>query len=217
MTRKKLLTANQNAIKFSDMAKRKFYAYKVDVENGVTDNWGECQKIVSGVPGAKYKSFESEGEAKRWLEAGADYKVKHIAAEPGIYFDAGTGGGNGVEINVTDQRGHGLLPKVLPDDQLSSQGHYLLKGGQTNNFGELLACKYALRIALETGATKVFGDSALVLDFWSKGHIKKDMGGQTIALADETAALRRKFERLGGYLGRISGGANPADLGFHKG
>ena len=28
--------------------------------------------------------------------------------------------------------------------------------------------------------------------------------------------LRKKFERLGGRLACISGGANPADLGFHK-
>jgi len=35
-------------------------------------------------------------------------------------------------------------------------------------------------------------------------------------LAQETAALRRQFESAGGQLLKISGGANPADLGFHK-
>lgn len=199
------------------MAKKKFYAYKIDGQRGVADNWGECQKLVSGAPGAKYKSFESEDEAQRWLDAGADYAVKHIAREPGIYFDAGTGGGNGTEINVADQRGHGLLFNVLPESELSARGHYLLKGVKTNNFGELLACKYALQIALETGAMKVFGDSKLVMDFWSKGRIKKNMDNETITLADETAKLRQKFERSGGHMSRISGGANPADLGFHKG
>ncbi len=198
------------------MAKKKFYAYKIDGRRGVANNWDECQKIVSGMPNAKYKSFDSEGEARRWLEAGADYAVKHIAKEPGIYFDAGTGGGNGVEINVTDSRGHSLLHRVLPDNELSARGHYLLGSGKTNNFGELLACKYALQIALETGAEKIFGDSKLVLDFWSKGLIKKSMDGETIALADEVAKLRKKFERLGGHISHISGGANPADLGFHK-
>ena len=199
------------------MAKKKFYAYKVGDEKGVADNWNECAKIVGGQSGAKYKSFESQDEARRWLEAGADYAIKHIAREPGIYFDAGTGGGNGTEISVTDSRGYSLLHRVLPDDELSARGHHLLGGGKTNNFGELLACKYALQIALETGAERIFGDSKLVLDFWSKGLIKKSMDGQTIALAGQVAKLRKKFERLGGYLGRISGGATPADLGFHKG
>lgn len=198
------------------MPKKKFYAYSVDIEKGITESWPECQRIVSGIPGAKYKSFESRGEAERWLEAGANYRIKHIAAESGIYFDAGTGGGNGVEINVTDARGHGLLNNVLPESELSAKGHYRVKANATNNFGELLACKYALQIALQTGADKVFGDSALVLDFWSKGHIKKDMGNATIALADEVAQLRKKFEHRGGHLAQISGGANPADLGFHK-
>ncbi|MFZ3074239.1 MAG: viroplasmin family protein [Minisyncoccales bacterium] len=199
------------------MAKKKFYAYKAGDEKGVTDNWNECAEIVGGQSGAKYKSFESEDEARRWLEAGADYAIKHIALEPGIYFDAGTGGGNGVEINVSDQRGHGLLHRVLSESELSPKGHYSLKNNATNNYGELLACKYALQIALETGAMKIFGDSALVLDFWSKGHIKKDMGIDTIELAGEAAKLRRRFEQTGGQLLRISGGANPADLGFHKG
>ncbi len=198
------------------MPKKKFYAYRVGEEKGVTGNWGECAEIVGGQSGARYKSFESEDEARRWLEAGADYAIKHIAREPGIYFDAGTGGGNGVEISVTDSRGHGLLHRVLPEDELSACGHHLLERGRTNNFGELLACKYALQIALETGMEKIFGDSKLVLDFWSKGHIKKEMDGETIALAGEVAKLRKKFERLGGHMSRISGGANPADLGFHK-
>ena len=199
------------------MAKRKYYAYSVDIEKGITESWPECQRIVSGIPAAKYKSFESRGEAERWLEAGANYSVKHIAAEAGIYFDAGTGGGKGVEINVTDNRGNGLLWKVLPESKLSEKGHYLIRDNVTNNFGELLACRYALQIALETGTMKIFGDSALVLDYWSKGHVKNDKRSETIALADEVAQLRKKFEHRGGWLGQISGGANPADLGFHRG
>ena len=199
------------------MAKKKYYAYSVDIEKGITESWPECQRIVTGIPAAKYKSFESRGEAERWLEAGADYSVKHIAAEPGIYFDAGTCGGNGVEINVTDNRGNGLLWKVLLEAKLNSKGHFLIKDNVTNNFGELLACKYALRIALESGTMKVFGDSALVLDFWSKGHVKNDKRAETIDLADEVARLRKEFENRGGRLLQISGGSNPADLGFHKG
>lgn len=198
------------------MTKKKYYAYSVDIEKGITESWPECQRIVSGIPGAKYKSFESRGEAERWLEAGANYQIKHIAAKAGIYFDAGTGAGNGVEISVADNRGNGLLWKVLPERELNDKGHFQVKGGVTNNYGELLACKYALRIALESGARKVFGDSALVLNYWSKGHVKKDMGEKTIELAEEAAKLRWRFEQTGGQLIQISGGANPADLGFHK-
>ncbi len=199
------------------MAKKKYYAYRVDIEKGITENWPECQKIVNGIPGAKYKSFESRGEAERWLAAGANYQIKHIAAESGVYFDAGTGGGNGVEINVADARGNGLLFKVLPEKELSDKGHYKVPGKTTNNYGELLACKYALRVALQDNAAKIFGDSKLIIDYWSKGFIKADnVGPDTVALAMEVKKMRWQFESRGGEMVRISGGSNPADLGFHK-
>lgn len=193
--------------------KKKVYAYQIGGVKGIADTWPECQAIVSGKQGAKYKSFESEGEAERWLSAGADYTVKHLAGEDGVYFDAGTGAGNGTEINVTDKNGKGYLKGML---LTNAKGHHALPG-KTNNYGELMACKYALQIALEKGEKKIFGDSKLILDYWSKGFIKKDLPQDTIALAYEVKALRAKFEASGGSMEHISGGSNPADLGFHRG
>lgn len=184
--------------------KKKYYAYLVNGKSGVTDNWPECQKIVAGTNGAKYKSFESEEAAKAWLDAGASYSLKKIAVEDGIYFDAGTGAGNGVEINVTDRLGKSYIKENL--------GHDV-----TNNFGELLACKKALELAIEKDVKKVFGDSKLVIEYWSKWMIKKEVEEETKKLSKEVSALRKKFEDLGGEITHISGGANPADLGFHRG
>ncbi len=198
------------------MSKKKYYAYSFGKEQGVTDNWPECQDIVSRAPNAKYKGFETRDAAERWLAAGADYKIKHIAGEAGVYFDAGTGAGNGVEINVSDARGSGLLWKILPEKELNEKGHYPIPG-TTNNFGELSACKYALLIAMRSGIQKIFGDSSLILDYWSKGFIKKEMNEETRELAQEVKKLRFLFEQNGGQLVKISGGSNPADLGFHKG
>ncbi|MFA5080338.1 MAG: RNase H1/viroplasmin domain-containing protein [Candidatus Paceibacterota bacterium] len=198
------------------MKKQKFYAYLIGDKKGVTDNWPECQSIVSGKQGAKYKSFESKDEAEMWLEAGADYAIKHLAAEKGIYFDAGTGGGNGTEINVTDENGKSLLKNIFPPKELNPKGHYSL-AGKTNNFGELSACKYAIEISIKSGNKKIFGDSKLILDYWSKGFIKKDLPQETINLASEVKKLRYEYEKSGGQLIHISGGKNPADLGFHKG
>jgi len=199
------------------MAKRKFYAYSVGEQKGVTDTWAECESIVAGRQGARFKGFESRGEAERWLEAGANYTIKHIAAEKGIYFDAGTGAGNGVEINVTDEKGQSLLGKVLDKEILGFKGHYLLPQGVTNNYGELLACKYALQIAEQDSAKEIFGDSKLVIDYWSKWMVKKGVSEETVKLSREVSGLREKFEKGGGKVIRVSGGSNPADLGFHKG
>jgi hypothetical protein len=62
----------------------------------------------------------------------------------------------------------------------------------------------------------IFGDSKLILDYWSKGFIKKDMAEETISLANEVKKLRYVFEKEGGEIEHISGGSNPADLGFHR-
>jgi len=200
------------------MPKKKYYAYQVDKIQGITESWPECQKIVSGIPGAKYKSFESEGEARRWLEAGANYQIKHIAAESGIYFDAGTG----LDLGMDAPAGFKLPGSFyrVPEELFYnfSKGHYQIPGKVTNNYGELLACKYALRIALGDNSSKIFGDSALIIDYWSKGYIKNDNNDpETIALANEVKKQRWQFENRGGEVIRISGGSNPADLGFHRG
>jgi len=183
--------------------KKKYYAYLVNGKSGITDNWPDCQKIVSGINGAKYKGFESEKSAEAWLSGGADYSKKHIAIEEGIYFDAGTGSGNGVEMNVTDRFGKSYVKKNLGKEV-------------TNNFGELSACKIALELALEKGEKNVFGDSKLVIEYWSKWMIKKEVEEKTKNLAKEVSLLRKEFEEKGGKISHISGGSNPADLGFHK-
>lgn len=191
----------------------------------VTSDWKECEKLVSGVAGARYKSFPTEKEAEDWLKAGADYgpskarvkKEKQKKLEPGIYFDAGTGRGEGVEISVTDEKGKNLLHKALSKKELTKHGKHLVGKEATNNYGELLALKYALQIAEKEGIKKIFGDSKLVIEYWSRWAIKKkEVASETVALALEVSRIREEFEKNGGEVGRVSGDVNPADLGFHK-
>ena len=201
------------------MKPKKYYAYFIPEAgtSGIAGSWDECKTVVDGVADAKFKGFKTREEAKRWLEAGANYNIKHIAGEPGIYFDAGTGGGRGVEISVTDEKGNNLLVQALPPGHINKRGKHWVFENVTNNYGELLACKYALEIAAKSGAKKIFGDSKLVLDYWSKGFIKRGSGNpKTIKLAEEVGKLRKAFEKAGGTMEYISGGENPADLGFHK-
>lgn len=200
--------------------KPKYYAYFVaDGPQGVTEDWEKCERMVKGVPGARYKSFDSEKEAEAWLAAGAIYEPKKKAElQPGIYFDAGTGRGEGVEISVTDEKGTNLLKKALSRDDLNKYGKHLLENPEaTNNFGELLALKYAIQIAKKEKVQNIFGDSKLVIEYWSRWRIKrKDLPEETVELANEVSKLRETFEMAGGTVARISGADNPADLGFHK-
>lgn len=200
------------------MKNKKYYAYFVITSNlrGVTDSWIECQKKVSGKE-ARFKGFKSEHEAKEWLDNGSKYQEKQrVKLEKAIYFDAGTGRGRGVEISVTDEKGQNLLVKVMPSPKINRFGKHAIKEKVTNNHGELLAMKYAFKLAIKSGTKKIFGDSKLVINYWSKGFFnKKNVLGKTLKLISEVTALREKFERNGGGIGYVPGGHNPADLGFH--
>lgn len=214
------------------MSGNKFYAYFVPARAGgprtgkgglparagVADSWEKCGKIVTGEEGARYKGFKTKEEAEKWLELGADYEIKIVKKlKPGIYFDAGTGRGHGVEISVTDESGKNLLHKTIPKNELNRFGKYLLDSDATNNYGELLAMRHAIEIAGRKKIKNVFGDSKLVIDYWSKWRFKRnDLPEETVELAERVSRLRSDFEKRGGVIKRISGGDNPADLGFHK-
>lgn len=197
----------------------RYYSYLIPSRGmkGVVASWAECERLVSGVYGARYKGFKTLEEAEEWLKQGARYEVKRVKKlESGIYFDAGTGRGDGVEISVTDEKGKNILHKALKKSELNKFGKHLVGDEATNNYGELLAMKYALAIAMKEKKKKVFGDSKLVIDYWSQWKIKKDMAEETHELAHEVSELREAFEEWGGEVTHISGDDNPADLGFHR-
>lgn len=200
------------------MPSPQYYAYFLPEEDlsGITDDWSECERIVSGKKNARYRGFKTRKEAEEWLEKGAGYDFIE-ESEPGIYFDAGTGRGKGVEVSVTDEKGNSLLHKILSKKEINRFGKYNLKKDYSNNYGELLACKFALEIALKTGAKKVFGDSKLIINYWSQGFVKEvNVTEETLKLIDLVQSLREKFKRKGGAVITVTGKENPADLGFHR-
>ena len=72
------------------MAKKKFYAVKQGRKTGMFLTWDECKKQVMGYPGAIYKSFGTEAEAKEYLG---------IRQEAGISGASGSGVGSVVAAN----------------------------------------------------------------------------------------------------------------------
>lgn len=202
------------------MAKNKYYAYYIEQtkEHGIIENWDECKEIVSKQK-SRYKGFVNKLDAELWLKEGAVYGKKMVSSilEKGIYFDAGTGRGIGVEVKVTNEKGENILSELLTKDKINSYGNYTAKAGSTNNFGELLGCYIALKIALKENIKMIFGDSKLILDYWSKGIMNRDkLNEDTLKLIETVSKLRKEYEKNGGKLKHISGDINPADLGFHK-
>ncbi len=192
----------------------KLYAYILpNGTNGLCFSWADCEKKVKGTSGAKFMGFKSEEQAKEWLVE----HVQNLSLETpgeGIYFDAGTGRGKGVEVKVTDHDGNSQLPLLFSEKDITPEGTLLLEG-KTNNFGELKGLALALEAANLRGMLHVYGDSRLVVDYWSKGQIRIDEK-DTMELAKVVAEKRKRFENRGGSVGYVSGDVNPADLGFHQ-
>lgn len=200
---------------------KKFYAYFLIESHtkNIVENWEQCKKETSGKK-ARYKSFTSLKEAQTWLLKGAIYEKKekknHPSLKEGIYFDAGTGRGIGVEIRVTMKDGISILKKFFPNLEINTFGNYLLSPDKTNNFGELAGLYLALNIGIKEKTRYIFGDSSLVINYWSKGLFNKTIPLETQKLALKVKKKRDIFESLGGTIEHISGDFNPADLGFHK-
>lgn len=213
--------------------KKKFYAYFLENENinGICEVWDECKSIVHGKK-ARYKSFSSLEEAQDWLNQGAKYekrlsnelfkekiekeKLKSLLSE-GIYFDSGTGRGIGVEVRVTNLSGQSLLHESSLKFKINEFGNLHLGHDKTNNYGELVGLFLALDIAMQRGEKHIFGDSNLVIFFWSKGmYHKENLNEKTNVLIEQVIRKRKEFEKIGGKIEYVSGDINPADLGFHK-
>jgi len=216
------------------MAKQKYYAYFFDEKNnGIVDNWGECEKIVRGTK-AKYKSFIDKSVAQEWLDSGASYERNiglnapiNATLEKGIYFDAGTGRGIGVEVRITDENKENILDKISPSalkkllkDTVwikNEFGNIQVEPDKTNNFGELIGFYFALNCAKILKQNVISGDSRLVIDYWSLGRFHESkLESDTINYINKVILLRKEFEKNKGVVKHISGDINPADLGFHK-
>ena len=216
------------------MAKNKFYGYYIidTKESGVLDSWELCKKKVQGSK-SRYKGFSTYNEAKAWIEEGAKYEEnpkrreelqkkrveneKNKAKLPeAVNFDAGTGRGIGVEARVTDLRGSSYIYDYFPT-RVNEHGNINLGKDKTNNYGELVGLYCALEIAEKEKIYEIYGDSNLILFYWSKGRYSKDsLPEKTVELIEIVTKKRREFESKGGKVDYVSGDINPADLGFHK-
>ena len=216
------------------MAKQKYYAYFFNKEdNGIVNTWAECEKIVQGTK-ARYKSFIDKLVAQEWLDSGASYERNiglnaplNTTLEKGIYFDAGTGRGIGVEVRVTNENKENLLEKISPSllkkllkgtSWIKNEfGNIKVETGKTNNFGELIGFYFALNCAKILKQNVISGDSRLVIDYWSLGRFhESNLESDTINYINKVIVLRKEFEKNKGVVKHISGDINPADLGFHK-
>lgn len=202
-----------------------FYAYILNGGKGIVDSWAKCEAIVKGQSSAKYKKFKTIEEATEFISNnGITENITPVLDKNAIYFDAGTGRGRGVEVRVTRSNGTSLLDYLVEKrkdviDFFNKKGWKINEFGNielgkeyTNNFGELLGCYIALIISNIIKTDKIFGDSDLVIKYWSENNCK--MGNKlTVKLSKTVSEMKKHY---GVKISHISGDINPADLGFHK-
>ena len=198
----------------------KVYAwYNYNLDNGVDKDWNTCKERKA----LRYKSFKTLQEAQDWLDNGAKYDKPQIELNEGVYFDSGTGRGRGItEVRVTDKNKNSLLKHLITPKftqwlnnlgwKINEFDNIELDVHKSNNYGELLGLYLALEIARKLGYTDVYGDSKLVIYYWSKGQYN-NLPKDTVKLIEKVTENRKNF---GGNIRYINGDFNPADLGFHK-
>jgi len=151
--------------------KQKFYTVWVGINPGVYDNWEECKRQIDGVKAAKYKSFESEVDAKRAF--GEDYsnyynkkqatvaKVfnNEVYEKQSIAVDAACSG------NPGDMEFRGVW--VGDNTEIFHRGPF---PGGTNNIGEFLALVYILMLQTQKNLNyTIYSDSMTAISWVRKG------------------------------------------------
>ena len=161
------------------MAKRKYYVVWKGVNPGVYDNWEDCKAQVHGFEGAKFKSFESDEEAREALEQGYTAYLKRAWSPKAI-------------ANWAPESPIGKpIPESLAVDAACSgnpgdmeyRGVYVATGQEifhigplkkgTNNVGEFLALVHGLALLHQKGSSlPIYSDSRNAIKWVEKKKCK---------------------------------------------
>lgn len=193
------------------MAKKKFYAVRQGRKTGMFLTWDECKKQVMGYPGAIYKSFATEAEAKEYLGIAAGDGASAVS---GAEFFAGSGsmtaGGahtgdqksDAVEIYVdgsyhaaTKEFSYGMVVLIDGREEKFSQKMSDPELAQMRNVaGEIKGSEAAMQYALDHKIPSIiiYHDYQGIAS-WCNGDWKANKAG-TIAYRDFYRKAREKVK-----------------------
>lgn len=146
--------------------KQKFYVVWKGVKPGVYKTWEECKQQINAFEGARYKSFESEGEANQAYhypeKVFAKKAVQPKFVYPSISVDAACSGNPG----VMEYRGVDTKTGV----EIFKKGPF---PDATNNIGEFLAIVHALALMKKQQTFfPIYTDSMTALSWIKKKKTK---------------------------------------------
>lgn len=136
------------------MAKNKYYAVKKGRVPGIYRTWAECQKQVTGYPGALFKGFVTKEEANAFLspekkmsealETAETMPLYPYAYVDGSYFQGVYGFGGFLKISEEEE----MILQGSGNEKELAKMH--------NVAGELLGCIKAAKEAQTQGLTELY-------------------------------------------------------------
>jgi ribonuclease HI len=131
------------------LAKKKFYVVWEGHQTGVFDNWKSCERAIKEYPGAKYKSFENELQARKAINE-AYYKHVGKNAAPAKPANPNAGGGPILQSIAVDAAYSSASKNMEYQGVYTADKSVWFKRGPipkgTNNIGEFLAIVHALAL-----------------------------------------------------------------------
>ena len=192
--------------------KQKYYVVWRGNVPGVYESWGECEKQIKGVAGARYKSYESRTLAEQAFRIGPEMAAsvveKQSKGEPMLSVD---------ELGMTVVRAEASGPKpelkaIAVDAACSGnpgvmeyQGVYVASRTElfhfkapvgTNNIGEFLAIVHGLAYLKKNNMSEVlYSDSVNAINW-----VKAKQCRTKLALTPETQQLYDIIHRAEAWL-----------------
>ena len=173
------------------MPKQKFYAIKRPDGGQIVESWEECEKIVRGAKGLKYKSFSSVAEAHAWI-SGIE------AEEPGglrIYVD-------GSFMLGCEKAGWAFVVVENGVEVARGSGYTAFPAESRNIDGECMASYQAMRwLDLNDKYATICHDYEGIAR-WARGEWKaKSHIAQQYVAAVKPFLFRVKFEKVAAHTG----------------
>lgn len=171
------------------MAKTKFYVVWVGRKPGIYHSWAECAAQVDGFPGAKYKSFENEQQAKaafsqEWQQH-IGIKPSSLSLPPDVIADS-------LSVDAACDGSPGNLEFRGVDTKTGTEVFHggPLKNG-TNNIGEFLAIVHGLALLKKQGkSSPIYSDSRI-----ARNWVKEKQVRSKLPINEKTAEVWSLVER----------------------
>lgn len=196
------------------MAKSKFYVVWEGKQPGVYKTWAECQAQTNGYPQAKFKSYESEEEARKMFVAGwkkafsSAAKAASSAGAPGGGARRTSGGAAGaseagkpdldsLSVDVGCSGNPGIVEYkgvYTRTGEVVFQHPPISKG--TNNMGEFLAIVHGLAYLKKIGSPMTIYSDSMTAISW----VRKKTAASTLPRDASTREIWELVDRAEAWL-----------------